>query len=178
MSWDQEYTVPSFEALLQRLAGITGTQLLIDHLEAKGIKIIDVEEVLLGNGVGGDASGAKVRLSDGRVYIPKLVERVTANGNYGNDIYDWYEIGEEPIVIATDRSEGVATPEELAAAEADLESDGEPCTCTGIDHCHCDSDRFCTPACSKDLGYSPAYEDEDEDSLYSGCDDQGCGCGW
>jgi len=149
MSWDQEYTVPSFEVLLQRLAGISGTQLLIDHLEAKGIKIVDVEEVLLGNGIGGDASGAKVRLSDGRVYIPKLVERVTANGNYGNDIYEWFLIEDEPEVVHIDASDLVASPEEIASAEAELAPSGELFT----------------------------EEDEDE-CLSSGCGDDGCGCGW
>jgi hypothetical protein len=98
MSWDQEYQVPSLQDLLEKIAGISGTQLLIDHLEAKGLNIVDVEDLLLDDGFMQDVRGAKVAFSDGRVYIPKLIERFNENGNHGIDIYDWRLIGDEPEV--------------------------------------------------------------------------------
>lgn len=159
MSWDQSYSVPTLDVLLERLAGISGTQLLIDHLEAKGLKIVDVEDFVLTEGMYGDVMGTKVRLSDGRVYLPKLVESLTANGNYGNDIYAWYLIEDEPEVIHTDASEHLATPEQVASAEADLATDESELASDGV--------------------LVGETDDTEDDELYGGsCGDGGCGCGF
>jgi hypothetical protein len=174
MSWDQNYDIPTYDMLIERLTGKTSTRLLEEELERQGLIVKEVEQVLLAEGYVQDAGGLKVTFSDGRVYIPKLIERHTADGNWGKDVYDWCLIGDEPEVMDIDDSQPIATPEELAAAEDDLyptdesepASDGEPCTCNGVDHCHCDSDRFCTPECTRKIGYNPDIVDEiDEPDL-------------
>ena len=99
MSWDQDYDVPSLQDLLEELTGIPAMQLMVDHLEAKGLKITNVEEVVLDDGFFQTVKGTKVTLSDGRVYIPKLVERFNENGNHGIDFYRYKLIGDEPEVM-------------------------------------------------------------------------------
>ena len=134
MSWDQTYTVPTLQELLERLAGISGTQLLIDHLEAKGLKINDVEDIVLDDGLCQEVKGAKVVLSDGRVYLPKLVERFTSDGNYGNDIYEWHLIGDEPEVKHVDADTShpdvdVFTVPDNYGLEEEIKHDSTDCGC-------------------------------------------------
>ena len=113
MSYDQSYDVPSFQELLEKLAGISGTQLLIDHLEGRGIKITNLEDVILTEGMYECVKGVKVRLSDGRVFVPKLVEQYTQDGNYGRDTYAWFLVGDTPEV------KHVSQEEEFANEHAD-----------------------------------------------------------
>jgi hypothetical protein len=127
MSWDQSYSVPSFQELLEKLAGVSGTQLLIDHLEAKGLRIVDLEDITLDDGYFQEVKGSKVRLSDGRVFVPKLVERYTENGNYGLDTYAWFLIGETPEVqhVDGDRSDpqiepGLDIPQECLLEDEEI----------------------------------------------------------
>lgn len=90
MSWDQSYSIPSVESLLEKLTGKTSLDLLKDDLLlVHGINVDKIEEIVLERGMYGDVTGAKVTLSDGRVFVPKLVEKFTSDGNYGNDIYEY-----------------------------------------------------------------------------------------
>lgn len=103
MSWDQSYSILSVESLLEKLTGRTSLDLLKDELLLKqGINVDKIEEVVLVDGMYGDEKGFKITLSDGRVFIPKLVEQFTSDGNYGNDIYEYFLEGENPIVQCVD----------------------------------------------------------------------------
>jgi hypothetical protein len=153
MSWDQDYNVPSLQDLLEKVAGISGTQLLIDHLEAKGLKIVDVDDVVLDDGFIQEVKGTKVTLSDGRVYIPKLVEKFNENGNHGIDFYDWRLIGDVPEVVYV-----------------------------GLDSSDPDIDVFTVPENygeteEKDLASDGALDNAEADNLYGGCGEDGSG-GW
>jgi hypothetical protein len=153
MSWNQDYSVPSAESLLESLVGKSSLQLLQEEALRQGIQIMSSEEILLDSGMYEDVKGIKITLSDGRVFVPKLVEKFTADGNYGNDIYEYVLEGYTPTVKHVDGSyTDDATlkdspPQYGLTDEAPLESDGEPCTCKAVGHCHCDSDRFCGPEC-------------------------------
>lgn len=177
MSWDQEYSVESYLELLVELTGKHPEELLELYLSwTKGIRIDKKEEVVLDDGFFGPVKGTKVTLSDGRVFIPKLTQKFNENGNHGIDTYEYCLESETPNVVYVGLD--TASDDELASAEADSQS----CTCSGIDHCHCDSDRYCTPECHKELGYKPNTLDSDSEELLGGfdssCDDAGCGCGW
>lgn len=161
MSWDQEYSIPSYTDLLLKLTEKDHSafveMLQADLRDRLGITVVKTETILLADGMFQDVMGLKVTLSDGRIFAQKLTERHIANGNWGNDIYDWCLISNKPEVLVFDHSEPIPAPGEYGQTdEASLASDGELasaeadvqcCTCDGVDHCHCDSDRFCTPDC-------------------------------
>jgi|SRR5665213_260126 len=123
MSWDQEYSVPSLINLLEQLTGKTSEQLLLAELNSSGVSIVNREEVLLSDGFMFDVMGTKVTLSDGRVFVPKLVEQFNENGNHGVDVYEYHLQDHIPDVhyIGIDTSE---TPDFIGEVEYD--SDGLP----------------------------------------------------
>lgn len=134
MSWSQDYSVPSYQELLLKLTEKT-PESLTEYLEADlrdrlGISIANTESILVTEGYFEDVRGLRVTLSDGRVFVPKLVETYTEHGNYGRDTYDWVLEGETP---------------EVKHVDGDLEY---------------------------------AEEVENEQELYGGCGDEGCGCGF
>lgn len=99
MSWDQEYSIPSVQDLLEQLVKKTSMQLLEQHLkDTQGLTIEKIEEVEVTDGFISDVIGQKVTLSDGRVFVPKLVERFTENGNHGVDIFQYVLESENPNV--------------------------------------------------------------------------------
>ena len=90
MSWDQDYSVPSLQDLFEKLLPHTSAlQLLKEELERNGIKILNMELVTLDDGFHQKVEGMKVTFSDGRVFVPKLAKKYTADGNYGCDIYKY-----------------------------------------------------------------------------------------
>ena len=96
MSWEQNYVVPSVDHLIEKLIGKSSTVLLWEELERGNIKIISATLIKLQeDDMLGDVMGYKVVLSNGKVYIPKLVKQYTANGNYGCDTYAWKELNEK-----------------------------------------------------------------------------------
>jgi hypothetical protein len=133
MSWDQNYSVPSVESLLEKLTGRMSINLLQDELLLKqGVGIVNYEEITLDDGMYEDVKGIKITLSDGRVFVPKLVEKFTSDGNYGNDIYEYCLEGETPKVahVSVDSSnpdvDVFTVPDGYGLTdEAPLESDGE-----------------------------------------------------
>jgi len=98
MSWDQDYAVASYGELLSQLTKKNEVELLEAELERQGLKVVSTERVLLTEGMYEDVYGFRVTLSDGRVFIPKLVERFTSDGNYGRDLYQWRLESETPEV--------------------------------------------------------------------------------
>lgn len=103
MSWSQDYNVPSYIELLLKLTGKT-PEAFQEYLEADlrdrlGISVVKHEPVVIAeDGMYGDLNSYKVTLSDGRVFIPKLVESYQENGNYGRDTYEWVLESETPTV--------------------------------------------------------------------------------
>ena len=98
MSWDQQYAVPRVENLLEELTGLSSYALLKKELAAQGILIVKEEEVVLDSGMYEEVKGTKLTLSDGRVFIPKLIEKYTSDGNYGLDVYKYVLESETPAV--------------------------------------------------------------------------------
>src|ERR1019366_5549044 len=92
-------------------------------------------------------------------FIPKLTQRFNENGNHGIDFYEYCLEDENPevVYVGLDRAE--------EEDETPLESDRGSCTCNGVDHCHCDSDRSCTDACKSDLGYNPNLLSESDKDI-------------
>jgi|SRR6185295_11133668 len=101
MSWSQDYQVPSYLELLISLTGKHPEELLEAELAKQGITVVKKEQILLDEGMFSDIFGDKVTLSDGRVFEPKLVERLCENGNYGLDTYQYFLEGETPNVSHT-----------------------------------------------------------------------------
>ena len=156
MSWDQEYSVESYLELLIELTGKHPEELLEKYLLDNYVPVTKKEEVVLDDGFFGPVKGTKVTLSDGRVFIPKLTQRFNENGNHGIDFYEYCLEDENPevVYVGLDRAE--------EEDETPLESDGEPCICNAVDHCHCDSDRSCTDECRSDLGYNTSLLSESD----------------
>jgi hypothetical protein len=106
MSWEQSYSVPSFESLLERLTGKTATELLEKELINHGLTITKTEKIVLEDeDLYGSVDGLRVYLSDGRVFEPKLVRRETADGNWGQDVYEYKLQNEEVLVEDVDLSQ-------------------------------------------------------------------------
>jgi hypothetical protein len=105
MSWDQSYSVPTVNELLEQLTCKTSLKLLKDELERQGLQIVKSEEVVLDDGFYQTVTGLKITLSDGRVFVPKLVKKETANGNWGCDIYEYRLQDEEVNVEHVDSSD-------------------------------------------------------------------------
>lgn len=101
MSWSQDYSVPSVETLFEQLTGKSARQLLHEELERQGKFVKKFEEVILDDGIYDTIKGTKVTLTDGRVFVPKLVERFSENGNYGLDVYQYFLEEENPQVSYT-----------------------------------------------------------------------------
>lgn len=141
MSWDQTYSVESIVALLERLTGKTAIELLEHEALMQGFRVIDIEDVLLDGGMYEEVHGKVVRLGDGRVFVPKLVERFTSDGNYGCDTYEYVLESETPEVKHTGDSEdlnevkdhveeceyGCLTDEYPLESDGELESEGSGC---------------------------------------------------
>lgn len=66
-----------------------------------------IEEIVLDEGFMETVKGFKITLSDGRVFIPKLVEKFTSDGNYGRNTYEYVLESETPEVKYVDGSEDV-----------------------------------------------------------------------
>ena len=133
MSWDQEYSIPSVQDLLEQLAKKTAVQLLEQHLkDTQGLSIVSMEEVEIADGFIQDVIAQKVTLSDGRVFVPKLVQTFTENGNHGVDIFQYVLEGETPTVEVINEAEQIcdcdhcATDEEDYVGTALVETDEEP----------------------------------------------------
>lgn len=124
MSWDQTYNVPSVESLLERLTGKTTLELLKQEALMQGFRVIQMEDVLLDEGMYEDIKGKKVYLGDGRVFVPKLVEIFTSDGNYGCDTYEYVLEGETPEVKITGDDGNDEHPLE---SDGELESEGSGC---------------------------------------------------
>lgn len=102
MSWSQDYRVPSLMELLESLTGKDSLTLLEKALALQGIEIVKTEDVLLDDGDAyGPVMGKRVQLSDGRVFVPKLVERFSEDGNHGIDTYQYFLEGETPKISYT-----------------------------------------------------------------------------
>lgn len=109
MSWSQDYSVPNIVELLESLTGRDSLSLLEKALALQGIGIAKIEDVLLADGDAyGPVMGKRVTLSNGRVYIPKLVEQYTEHGNYGRNTYEYFLEEETPNVQHVDGDELVA----------------------------------------------------------------------
>lgn len=111
MSWDQDYLVPSYLDLLLQLTGKSRID-FIKYLETDlhnrlGLEVESQEEVVLAEGMFDNVKGVKVTLTDGRVFIPKLVESFTENGNHGIDTYQYFLEDETPNVSHTNVDEVV-----------------------------------------------------------------------
>ncbi len=129
MSWDQDYIVPSIDDLLEQLTGKRTYQLLEQELNRQGIKIVHVEEVLLDDGFMQDVIGYKVELSDGRVFVPKLVERFSENGNHGIDSYQYFTEDETPNVSHTGLDHAAEGADETVVAGFETTEDDDGCGC-------------------------------------------------
>jgi hypothetical protein len=150
MSWDQSYSVPSVESLLEKLTGKTSVELLLLELNHSGVSVVKQEEILLDEGMYEDVKGTKITLSDGRVFVPKLVERFTSDGNYGLDVYEYALENETPKVKYVNEETSYSSidashfPTQYGLTdEADPASDGEleneiKCYC---ENCECGNDE-------------------------------------
>jgi hypothetical protein len=125
MSWTQTVTSPSLVDLLVQITGQDIRVLLEIALNAQGIKIEKVEEFALDSDAYGVTVAQRIFLSDGGVFEPKLVRQETADGNWGNDIYE-YRLKDEQVEV-----------EQVDVS--DLSDNGEDdCNCSG---CGCDDDE-------------------------------------
>jgi hypothetical protein len=126
MGWDQDYCVPSYMELLIKLTGKRPEELLESYLLTQHLSVVKKEDVVLDEGFFHDIIGIKVTLSDGRVFVPKLKERFTENGNHGIDTYEYCLENEDPEVIqinadTTDPDIDVfEVPREYGGEDADL----------------------------------------------------------
>jgi len=99
MSWSQDYSVPSLESLLEQLTKKKTIDLLSDELTRQGAGIKQLDNVVLDdNDTYGPIHGTKVTLTDGRVFIPKLKDRLEENDNHGLDVYEYFLENETPTV--------------------------------------------------------------------------------
>ena len=99
MSFNQEYSIPSIQELLEQLAKKTAVQLLEQHLkDTQGLSIVSMEEVEIADGFMSDVIGQKVTLSDGRVFVPKHVQTFIENDNHGVDVFQYVLENENPTV--------------------------------------------------------------------------------
>jgi hypothetical protein len=90
MGWDQNYSFPTVQDLLEDLTGKTALELLKKELKrTKKITVAKVEGVVIDGFCG--AKVPQVRLSNGKVFEPALVEKYTSNGNYGLDTYKFID---------------------------------------------------------------------------------------
>ncbi len=101
MSWSQDYSVPSYMELLISLTGKHPEQLLEAELAKQGITVVNKETIILDDGMFDTIKGERITLSDGRVFEPKLAQRLTENGNYGLDTYEYFLQEETPNVSYT-----------------------------------------------------------------------------
>jgi len=100
MIWSQNYAVSSFDRLLEMLTGATPTSLLLKELECQGLKVKKIDTIVLDDDdYAGKITGLKVTLSNGAVWVHKLVKQYTANGDYGCDYYEWREEKEKVKVV-------------------------------------------------------------------------------
>jgi hypothetical protein len=130
MPWDQDYSVESYLQLLIKLTGKHPEEMLeADLRDRLQLEVIKKETVILDEGMYGDVKGEKITLSDGSVYIPKLVERFTENGNHGIDTYEYHHENETPEVmhIGLDSSDPNVDSFTVSEGygETDLDSDRE-----------------------------------------------------
>lgn len=129
MSWSQDYSVPSFIDLLIQLTGKHPEELLEAELNKLGLYVTERKEITLDDGMYEEVKGLQVRLSDGRVFLPKLTQRFTADGNYGLDTYEYFPEDETPNVSYTSADRGdedeTVVCEYGETDEAELASDGE-----------------------------------------------------
>lgn len=120
MSWSQEYDVESVETLLERLTGKTAYQLLEHEAYMQGFRIVQLEDVFLNR----DVQGKLVYLGDGRVFVPKLVEKFTSDGNYGRDSFRYVLEGEAPEVKYVDEEHGIELSEIVEDEGTEFENHG------------------------------------------------------
>lgn len=104
MSWDQSYSIPSMVQLLIALTHKHPQELLERELLNHGLTITKTEMVILDDGQFRTVTGERIYLSDGRIFEPKLVRRETADGNWGNDVYEYRLQDEQVEVEYVDRS--------------------------------------------------------------------------
>ena len=97
MSWTQEFSIPKVEDLLTSIAGKDSITLLKEYLKTKGIEVVNADEFEIDSYSG--AMGHRVVLSDGRIFVTKLLRKETTRGNWGCDFYTWCLEGEEPKVV-------------------------------------------------------------------------------
>jgi len=124
MSWDQNYNVPHIENLLEWLIGESTLDILKKELyNCQGAYIVKEEQITLDDGFYQTVTGYKITLSDGRVFVPKLVKSETANGNWGRDTYEYMLESETPKV-------------EYISHDDVLDSDPDNC-CGNLNDCGC-----------------------------------------
>lgn len=107
MGWTQDFEIPGLASLYEQLTGekLDIDQLIKDKFRSKGLAVQDEKLVLLDDGdmlaeaVCGkeytiktlDCNGFEVKRS---TYTPKLVKRITEDGNHGIDVYEYKEKNE------------------------------------------------------------------------------------
>jgi hypothetical protein len=113
MSWTQEYSVPSLLDLACKLHGASLEQIVREFCASHGTPIIGTAPVILHDDpFTGPVTGLVVTLANGQAYCPVLTRRVTADGNYGRDEYEWATLDDPaPAVQEIDESSpGDTTP--------------------------------------------------------------------
>lgn len=87
MSWAQEYHI---ERLIDFAWRLYNKNDFLDKVFEKilGLKIVKIEQIVLDDDCyNGKQMGCKITLSNGEVYIHKLLKRYMSGGNYGCDTY-------------------------------------------------------------------------------------------
>jgi hypothetical protein len=102
MSWDQSYHIEQMDRFLARLVGIDVDKLIADEtirrLVEQGITVAKVEDAgQIDDMFGPDESLARVTLSDGRVFVHKLV-RSEAGDDWGYENWEFRPEDEETVV--------------------------------------------------------------------------------
>src|SRR6185437_1780393 len=120
MSWSQDYSVPSVETLFEQLTGKTARQLLHEELERQGKFVKTFEEVVLDDGLYDTIKWTKVTLTDVRVFVPKLIERFSENGNYGLDVYQYFLEEENPQISYTGMDHAEEGADETVVSEVEI----------------------------------------------------------
>ncbi len=110
MSWSQSYFVEQVDRFLARLVDLDIDKLIADEtmrrMAERGLRIVKVEDAgRIDDMYGPEESLARVTLSDGRVFVHKLVRSETSD-DYGHEDWEFCPEDEETVVEKRYRDPG------------------------------------------------------------------------
>jgi hypothetical protein len=99
MSWQQDYSFPSFFDLFRKITNKNLKDIDIINSAIASLKyyplISKIEQIVVDDDpYGGYIYGTRITLANGRIFetVENKKKSYTHNGNYGCDIYEWKEV--------------------------------------------------------------------------------------